>query len=363
MREVRRNLAVVVVALLVGSTLPGASTAGSYVPPPGDALPVWSPDGTRIAFATSRAGHALAALASVGGGETRLLEGVAAYDAAISPDWRWIAFTRFGRPDDGLRIIGLDGTGERQVAAWGSQPVWSPDSRSIAFRAADGSLSVVEIDGSATTRIAALGGSWAWSPDGTRIAFGGGGSGDQEPDVYLADASGANLRLLTGGPGADLEPKWSPDGTRIAFLTQKEVGKPFRFGLIQPDGTGLVTYPGPRVSNSLSFAWLPGSDGIVFARDFSQGLFLLDLRSGSTTRLTAFGATPSPSPDGQNVAFAAGGECRDRYGIYVARSDGTGMRRLTNDCRVLGTPATMSFAAPGSPMCFSGCGATIASRA
>jgi Tol biopolymer transport system component len=338
MRYVRLSVAFVVLAIVAGVALPRASIAGSYVPPPGDALPIWSPDGTRIAFATSRAGQALAVISAAGGGETRLVEGPTTYNAAISPDWRWVAFTRFQAGNESLAIVGLDGSGERQLAAsgFGTRPAWSPDSRTVAFRAADGNLSVVEIDGSTMTRIAP-GGAWlAWSPKGDDIAFGG-GSGE-EPDLYLTDTTGTNLRLLAGGPGAQLEPKWSPDGTRIAFLTQKDIGKPIRFGVIRPDGTGLVTYPGPGVSNLDSFNWLPTSQGIVFSHNSSQGLFLLDLEEGTTTRLTTFGATPSPSPDGRTVAFAAGGECRDRYGIYVARSDGTHVRRLTNDCRVLGTP-------------------------
>jgi Ca2+-binding RTX toxin-like protein len=44
------------------------------------------------------------------------------------------------------------------------------------------------------------------------------------------------------------------------------------------------------------------------------------------------------SPDGTRIAFTAGGECRDRLGIYVANIDGSGApRRVSNSCRVVGT--------------------------
>jgi hypothetical protein len=117
--------------------------------------------------------------------------------------------------------------------------------------------------------------------------------------------------------------------------------------VIHRDGTGLVTYPGPGVTNQDSFAWHPRADGIVFARSYSEGLFFLDLSNGLTDRLTAFGANPALSPDGTRVAFASGGDCRDRFGIYVALGDGSSPRRLTNDCRIVGTFADDSLRGTG----------------
>jgi Tol biopolymer transport system component len=331
--------AAVILAAVAACALPGASVAGSYLPPPGDARPVWSPDGSRIAFLTSRAGHAIADVPVEGGAERRLLEGIGLYAAAISPDWRWIAFPRYESSGQELWISRIDGSGARPLvhAGFGIEPTWSPDSRGLIFRQADGSLALVAIEGGLWTLVPSGGSYPAWSPDGTRFAYMAGREG--RPDLYVLDFSGGTPRLLAGGPGAQLEPKWSPDGTRIAFLTQPDDGRPFRFGVVRPDGSGLVTYPaGPGVSNAGSFAWTPSSDGIVFARGWSQGILRLDLATGKTAQLTSFGSTPMPSPDGLRIAFASGGECRDRDGIYVVASDGTGLRRLTNDCRVLGTP-------------------------
>ena len=337
----------VAIAVLIATTLPGASLAGSYAPPPGDLLPVWSPDGRTVAFETRRNGDALVLVPAAGGEEARTVTGITAGFTAISPDWRRVAFYRFGPGERGLYLVALDGTGERRLASssYGARPSWSPDSRSIAFRDADGSLAVIEVDSGAITRVAPGGGAFAWSPDGTSIAFVGGVPGN--PDVYLADPQGGGTRLLAGGPGNQLEPKWSPDGERIAFLTSEASGAPPRFGVIHRDGTGLVTYPGPGVTNPDSFAWEPHIDGIVFARSYSEGLFFLDLSSGATDRLTSFGANPALSPDGTRVAFAAGGDCRDRYGIYVAIGDGSSPRRLTNDCRIVGTFADDSLRGTG----------------
>jgi hypothetical protein len=65
-------------------------------------------------------------------------------EPAISPDGRWVAYVSgrgYGADDDygmnefqSLYVIGLDGHGDRRLTQVGAaRPVWSPDSRSIAF--------------------------------------------------------------------------------------------------------------------------------------------------------------------------------------------------------------------------------------
>ena len=332
-----RHGLVVLLAAAAASTLSGAAPAGSYFPPPGDALPTWSPDGFRVAFETTRGGRSLAVVPSGGGSETRLLD-TEANAFVLSPDWQWVALTRSEAGGEQLSVRRVDDPGERQLAvlAFGRRPAWSPDSRRIAFVAADGRLAVVHVDDGNLTSLAGGGFDPAWSPDGTRLAFVGGLP--RPLDIYVVNAEGGDARLLAGGSGAQLEPRWSPDGTRIAFLTQAVYGAPTRLAVVRPDGTGLETYPGARLSNSQSYVWMPNSREIVYAGDGSQGLFLLDLTTGSARRLTRFGGTPAVSPDGRRLAFAMGGECRDRDGIYTAHRDGTRVARLTNDCHLVGTP-------------------------
>jgi hypothetical protein len=333
-----RSALCLLLAVACVSLLPGATHAGSYVPPPGDHRPVWSPDGSKIAFVTY--GGASLSVASVvsaaGTAQERLVEGFV-YEAVPSPDWQWVAVGRFTGGNARLHVVRLDGTEERDLAPTGAgaAPVWSPDARRIAFWDGARSLSVIGLDGSGLTRIAD-GAFPDWSPDGTRIAYVGGSP--ENPDVYIVSAEGGDPVLLAGGAGAQLEPTWSPDGQSVAFLTQDATGTPFGLAVARADGTGLRSYlAGPTVSNPHAYSWMPSGDAIVYARDYSRGLFLLDLVSGTTSRLTAFGGHPAPSPDGTRIAFFGGGECRDRNGIYAARADGKRAVRLTNDCRVLGT--------------------------
>ena len=324
-------------------TVSGASSAGLYLTPPGDVFPVWAPDGTRIAFLTGRGTPSLAVVSTDGFLETALvpLSGNTYPDptaVALSPNWQWAAVQRFTGTTLALYLHRLDNAEERLLApvGYGTRPAWSPDSRRLAFRMSDGALAATGVDGSGLVRLAAGGTALAWSPDGTHIAFGGGDP--QDIDIHVVDADGRNERTLVGVAGAQVAPTWSPDGSRIAFLTQETNSAPLLLGVVRADGTGIRTYPGPRVGNPGSFSWTPDGRAILYDYGATPGVFSLDLATGRSRRLTPFGATPSISPDGSRVAFAAGGECRDRSGIYVATITGEDVSRITNDCRIFGTP-------------------------
>jgi Tol biopolymer transport system component len=335
------RIAVAIAVVVVASLLPGASRAGSYLPPPGDTRPSWSPDGDRIAFLTERSGFALVDVPANGGAETRRVEVKGVFGFEISPDWRWVAYLRHQPDGQSLWVSRRDGSEARFLtkAGPGAGPVWSPDSRGLIFHRADGALALVDLDGGTWTLVPSGGFDPVFSPDGRRIAFAAGREG--LTDLYVLDFSDGRPRLLVRAPGSQVEPKWSPDGSRIAFLTRRTDGELFRLGVVQTDGRALVTYRGPQIRAYRSFAWMPARDAIVFEQSYPRppGIVRLDLRTGRTVRLTRLGETPSPSRDGRSIAFAATGECRDRYGIYVAESDGTDVRRLTNSCRILGTPA------------------------
>ena len=190
-----------------------------------DGQPRWSPDGTRLAFTSSRAEEEpgqLFVLPVSGGGEalrlTRLKEDVC--DVAWSPDGRRIAFSSRVRDDayeheeDERRraprritrlLYKLDDVG------------WTVDRRQQLF--------VVPADGSEEPRRLTEGefenAQPAWSPDGKRIAFTSARTEDWDldlvEDVYLVDADGGEPERLTDGDASCRSPVWSPDGRRIAF--------------------------------------------------------------------------------------------------------------------------------------------------
>jgi TolB protein len=80
----------------------------------------------------------------------------------------------------------------------------------------------------------------AWSPDGRRILFASTRDtrDDDNPELYVMNADGSNMRRLTRRPGFEGFLSWSPDGRRIAFSDY--AAKPrWAFFVMNADGSGV----------------------------------------------------------------------------------------------------------------------------
>ena len=204
-----------------GSSPPRRFTSGEKR----DSSPRWSPDGTQLAFTSSRGEAKTGQLYVIpaAGGEARKLTELKEdpSDLAWSPDGSRIAFCarvpddayeeeddRKRRPRRFTRLnYKLDNVG------------WTGDRRQQLF--------VVPADGSAEPTQLTDGdfehGSPAWSPDGGKLAFVSARSDfwdiELASHVYVMDASGGEpAQLTTEADGGCEAPVWSPDGSEIAFL-------------------------------------------------------------------------------------------------------------------------------------------------
>ena len=243
--------------------------------------PAWSPDGSKLAFASranlssgrhlSSSRHIIV-INSDGSGRVRLTSGEGHnHFPAWSPDGKMIAFVSGIYPTQNIYTMNADGSDVRQIT-WdvfdAYRPTWSPDGSRIAFTSfrdvrEDVSIFVVEPDGSNLTRIPDKTGRHyapTWSPDGSRIAYVTHSDGDMWPSLYLANPDGSERTLLyrhrQGVRGLD----WSPDGNRIAF---RWVSHNSDIGVINIDGSGLTRLTN-RNGNDGSPSWNPDGTKLAF---------------------------------------------------------------------------------------------------
>ncbi len=235
-----------------GRTLHNISQHPAY-----DLMPLWSPDGKKIAFISYRdrlpVSNSELYVVTLASGVTVCMtvrvtnSGATDTLAGWSPDSQWLVYTATWLPDEEpeIWIARADGSENRRITdhpAADTAPVWSPDGQRIAFvsqRGGNSDVYVIRPDGSGLINVSQGAGRDnrpTWSPDGEWIAFE--SDRDGHLDVYLVRADGSELHNLTDNAGVDFGPVWSPDGRWIAFESLRTGNRDV--WAVHPDGSGLT---------------------------------------------------------------------------------------------------------------------------
>lgn len=248
-----------------------------------------------------------------------------------------IAFVSGPRGAKEIVISDYDGAGSMPVTKNGSinlSPVWSPDSRSLAFTSYKQGYPdlyrAFPFERRPEQTLAAFAGinsSPAFSPDGRSLALT--LSKDGNPEVYVLNLVNGTLRRLTRHAGIDTEPTWAPAGRMLAFVSDR-AGAPHVY-VMDPEGANV------RQLTSSGFhtqpRWSPRGDVIAYTqRNATHDIWVVDADGSNPRRLTNGGGDnqgPTWAPNGRHLAFQS--NRLGRWQIFAMLADGSTQEPLTKN--------------------------------
>jgi Tol biopolymer transport system component len=271
-------------------------TTGRFI----DQWPSWSPDGTRLVFSRARSTrlpdhpmpYSLYSVAANGTGLTRLTQCPASCDGddvtpVWSPDGSRIAFISTRGGSVGLWTIGAR-SGDPHLLRGGFSylggATWSPDGTRIALGAGTAvhpKILLIDSRNGAMEGELGLAGlgltrSVSWSPDGATLVIGADVSpSGKRSGIYLLDVSRADVvqpvpvprLLLDCRPdcrSGDSAPVWSADGKQIVFVRGPGAYSAGQVWVVSADGTGQQQLTDGSLLDS-SPAWQPVPAGATIA--------------------------------------------------------------------------------------------------
>ena len=318
--------------------------------------PLFSRDGAFVYYLKAPQRVHLATLYRVpklGGGETKLVEGVSLQDTrsnfALSPDGRQLAFIRLDENlNRSLVVVDHDGGGERvlyrhDLPEFISGAAWSPDGKSIAFVQGTfqgpKALMAASVAGGAVRQI--TGQRWkavsgfTWTPDSGALVASAAERGDLFQVWRLPFPEGDPQRI-TNDVSTYTSVSLSADASVLATV-QVNVVQNIWTAPTAPGGVGAATPPtqltfgAGRYDGQRGLAWMP--DGRIVYHSLSGGGDDIWIMNGDGTgqrQLTGGAGTniyPVVSPDGRYIVYSSDVR-EEESGLWRMNLDGSGARLL-----------------------------------
>jgi serine/threonine protein kinase len=320
-------------------------------------FPSLAPDGRSFVYASNQNGNFDLFTQRVGGKNATLLTpNTPSNEIApvFSPDGERIAF-RSTREPAGVYVMEASGENVRLVVAGCHHPAWSPDGREIV-------CSTAGHEEAPTTRNTVPSSLWianvetgdkrflcendamqpSWSPNGDRIAFWFMPPSAGRSDIATISRNGGPIEVITKDASTNWNPVWSPDGKFLYFASDRSGNMSF-WRVAIDEQTGKVQGEAETVSTPSNFnrhlSFASNGRRLVYVQTHQQAniqAIKFDSRTEKTigepfwiTRGDRHIVRPELSPDGTRFVMRVSRRTQDD--IVVVSRDGTQWRDLTND--------------------------------
>lgn len=336
-----------------------------------------SPDGRTLVFDLLGDVYAM----PVSGGFARpLVTGMAfSSQPVFSPDGSMIAFVCDRSGNDNLWVGRADGSGLRPLSLLEdntefTSPAWSADGRGVYASRIRPDYGVFELwfhplegdaaervthagTGPKASRLNALGA--AASPDGRYLYYAAGADAHygQRPlplwHLVRRSLATGSVESVVRAPGSAMRPVLSPDGSKLVYATRDGADTVLRLRDLSTGADRLLVAPvqrdqqrsWPTMDLMPRYAFTPDGAGVIYTRD--NRLWRVELADGASVEIpfearvalpigpslrrevpdetgpvrARLALAPAPSPDGQQLAFSAFSR------IYVMPLEGAGTPR------------------------------------
>lgn len=272
--------------------------------PAADTYPVWSPDGSQVAFLSDRRSAGIYDIYVMNADGTQVIPVFLSpypildlddQGRKVLPSMLWLGWSPDGqyilaeaqaadREENCLVLARADGTDSTCFNNLAFEaPQWSPDGKYISYIKSAGGGGIARLDVHALFTEDNRQESWIyllpnwmpegqaqWSPDSQSVASIVVNEATQEAALWVGPASGgfgkniaslgsAYTKAPSGSPASDILPAWSPDGQYLAFY------QPGLLRAAAPDGSQLIDLL--AVDDLRSLKWSPDGLYILFTTD------------------------------------------------------------------------------------------------